>query len=88
MPVCISEHPQLVNGSKRLVWQALYDQLGPDDGLVTNLRLTDHVKDHEIDIAVAMPSYGVAVLEVKGSGVRHDGQRWLIPRNGREERAS
>lgn len=52
--------------------------------LVANLRLTDHAKDHEIDIAVVMPGEGVVVLEVKGSGLRHDGRRWLMPRNGRE----
>jgi len=66
------------------VWEALREQLGPDDVLIANLRITDHDKDHEIDLAVVIPA-GIAVLEVKGSGIEHDGRRWVIPRRGRME---
>ncbi|MDF2967551.1 MAG: hypothetical protein K0Q93_1329 [Nocardioidaceae bacterium] len=76
MPVLWPGEPKLVNASERLVWERLRADLGPDDLLIANERVTNHSKDVEIDIAVVMPGAGVVVVEVKGSGVRHDGTSW------------
>ncbi|MDP9433126.1 MAG: NERD domain-containing protein, partial [Actinomycetota bacterium] len=56
--------------------QRLCEQL-PDDAVVlANLRFTDRSGDLEADLVVALPGAGVAVLEVKGGAVTHDGTSW------------
>ena len=84
MPVLWPEHPEFATGSERKVWQQLRADLGGDDLLIANQRVTDHRKDHEIDIAVAMPGAGLIVIEVKGSGVHHNGTSWRQNRDGIE----
>ena len=58
MPVTRPERPQFVNGAERHVWQLLHDQLGPEDALISGLRITDRAKDHEADFVVLMPGAG------------------------------
>ncbi len=72
----IPPDPTFRSAAERDVWQALKDSLRPQDVLVANLRLTDSHGDHEADLVVALPGAGIAVIEVKGGGVSHDGQRW------------
>ena len=84
MPVLWPEQPEFVTASERLVWERLCADLGPDDLLIANRRVTDHSKDFEIDIAVVMPGAGVVVVEVKGGGVRHDGTSWRQRLNGND----
>lgn len=82
MPHLIPEDPLFTTESERVVWSALRETLRPDDTLIANYRLTDEKKDHEADLIVVMPGTGVAVLEVKGSGVGLTDGRWTMQRDG------
>jgi hypothetical protein len=84
MPVLWPEHPEFATGSERKVWEQLRDELADHDLLIANQRVTDHRKDHEIDVAVALPGAGLIVVEVKGSGVHHNGTSWRQERDGTE----
>jgi ATP:corrinoid adenosyltransferase len=77
-----AEPPVFTTVSERVVWEHLSDQLGDDDLLVANLRLTDRQQDHELDFLVGLAGHGFVVLEVKGSEVRcePDGS-WTQPWN-------
>jgi hypothetical protein len=75
-PRLIPENPQFETATEREVWEALRDELGPDDVLMANLRLTDEVKDHEADIVAVIAGAGVVVIEVKGGSVGVAGGRW------------
>ena len=83
MARCRPERPQFTTASERQVWTALRDQLRPEDVLLANLRITDHVKDHELDIVVVLPGAGVVVVEVKGGSIWHDGTHWMQDWQGR-----
>ncbi len=82
----IPEEPRFTTTSERLVWETLRDQLGDDDVLLANLRLTDEDKDHEADVVVLLPDIGFLVLEVKGGSVWHDETGWWVKRSGAPER--
>ena len=64
----------------------LRDQLRGHDLLVANLRVTDERKDHEADLVVAVPGAGIAVVEVKGGSVWHDGEHWQQTRSNGSHR--
>jgi len=76
VPILWPEDPDFVNASERKVWTQLRDELGDDDLLIANLRITDHSRDFEIDIAVVLPGAAIVVVEVKGSGAYHNGYGW------------
>ena len=76
----VPEEPTFVTASEREVWERLRDGLGPDDVLMSGVRLTDEDKDHEADLVVLMPDVGMVVLEVKGGSVWHDEGGWWIKR--------
>ena len=83
MPVTAPEHPRLANATERKVLDVLLAQLGDADVVVAGQRVTDHLKDHEIDFVVAVAGAGIVCLEVKGGEVWHDGTGWLQrSRNG------
>ncbi|KGI66858.1 NERD domain-containing protein [Mycolicibacterium rufum] len=82
MTITVSETPRLANGAERRVWQALIDQLEPGDLVIPGKRVTDHLKDHEIDFFVAIEGAGIVCIEVKGGEVWHDGETWRIKRRG------
>lgn len=84
MTITVTETPRLANGAERKVWQALVEQLEPNDLLVPGQRVTDHLKDHEVDFVVAIEGAGIVCLEVKGGEVWHDGNGWWQKRGGRE----
>ncbi|ORB28030.1 nuclease-related domain-containing DEAD/DEAH box helicase [Mycolicibacterium parafortuitum] len=84
MTVTAAETPRLANGAERKVWQALIDQLEPGDLVIPGKRVTDHLKDHEIDFFVAIEGAGIVCIEVKGGEVWHDGHSWWQKRRGRE----
>ena len=86
MVTCVPVRPEFATGSERLVWERLRDDLPAGSLLLANRRVTDRSKDHEVDIVAVIPGAGVAVLEVKGSTVSHDGRSWLIQRKGRPVR--
>jgi len=81
----IPESPVFVNDAERVVWERLRDELGPDDVVLANLRLTDESKDHEADLVVLMPDVGIVVLEIKGGAVWFD-DGWWMKRKGVDTR--
>ncbi|MBY6435721.1 NERD domain-containing protein [Rhodococcus kroppenstedtii] len=74
--------PSLVNGAERTVYEALVDQLGEHDIVLSNRRVTNHHKDYEIDFVVHLEGLGVVCVEVKGGQVSHDGSTWVQTRQG------
>ena len=86
MTVSTDDAPRLANGAERIVYQALCEQLQPNDRVIPGQRVTDHLKDHEIDFVVAIEGAGIVCLKVKGGKVWHDGDSWRQWRGGREQR--
>ena len=86
MTITVSETPRLANGAERKVWQALIDQLEPGDLVIPGKRVTDHLKDHEVDFLVAIEGAGIVCLEVKGGEVWHDGETWRQRRGGHDHK--
>ena len=81
MPRLLPPTPAFTTASERVVWERLAAGLGDDDVVVANLRLTDESKDHEADLVLLMPDFGVLVLEVKGGSVWYD-EGWRQGRAG------
>ncbi|KQS00750.1 nuclease [Williamsia sp. Leaf354] len=77
------ESPRFAHHSEQSVWNKLVDQLMDSDLVVHGQRVTDHLKDHEIDVLVAIEGAGIMCLEVKGGEVWHDGDSWRQGRNGK-----
>ena len=86
MTITVSETPRLANGAERKVWQALIDQLEPGDLVIPGKRVTDHLKDHEVDFLVAIEGAGIVCVEVKGGEVWHDGETWRQRRGGNDHK--
>ncbi len=84
MTILLPDQPRLANAAERRVWEALGAQLGEGDLVVAGKRVTDHLKDHEIDFLVAIEGAGILSVEVKGGDVWHDGTSWWQKRGGRE----
>jgi hypothetical protein len=76
MTIALPDVPRLANGAERTVWQTLTEQLQDDDLVIAGQRVTDHLKDHEIDFVVAIEGAGIVGVEVKGGEVWHDGKEW------------
>ncbi len=75
------EHPDFVDASEQVVWEALIAQLRDVDVMLHGLRFTDPVDGEvEIDILVLMPDMGAAVVEVKGGHITYSGGR--VRQNG------
>ncbi|MDY6999789.1 MAG: NERD domain-containing protein [Actinomycetota bacterium] len=87
MTITVTETPRLANGAERRVYQLLIDQLEPNDLVIPGKRVTDHLKDHEVDFFVAIEGAGIVCIEVKGGEVWHDGQTWWVKRRGHEHKA-
>lgn len=83
MPITQPESPRFANQAERRVWRALVEQLGENDLIVVGQRVTDHLKDHEVDFLVAIEDAGIMCIEVKGGEVWHDGAGWWQSRGGR-----
>lgn len=77
MAITVPDDPRLANDTERQVWKALTEQLGEGDLVIAGQRVTDHLKDHEIDFVVAIEGAGIVCVEVKGGEVTHNGQDWL-----------
>ncbi|BBY44158.1 nuclease-related domain-containing DEAD/DEAH box helicase [Mycolicibacterium celeriflavum] len=84
MTITPNETPRLANPAERKVYQALIEQLEPNDLLMPGQRVTDHLKDHEVDFVVAIEGAGIVCIEVKGGEVWHDGEGWRQIRGGRQ----
>ena len=81
VPRLIPPAPAFPTTSEHEVWGFLAGGLGDEDVVVANLRLTDESKDHEADLLLLMPGFGVLVLEVKGGSVWYD-EGWRQGRAG------
>jgi hypothetical protein len=84
VPVSLPESPRFASSSERHVYQALFEQLHDGDVVVAGQRVTDHLKDHEIDFVVAIEGAGIICIEVKGGEVWHDGAGWHQMRGGKK----
>ena len=74
-PQCFPAEPEFEHPTERAVWDAL--QALPDDAVVfANRCFTDRKGDCEADLIAAIPGAGIAVIEVKGGRVDHDGTTW------------
>jgi hypothetical protein len=52
--------------------------------VIPGQRVTDHLKDYEVDFVVAIDGAGIVCLEVKGGDVWHDGDTWWQRRRGHD----
>ncbi|MBY0287297.1 MAG: NERD domain-containing protein [Mycobacteriaceae bacterium] len=86
MTITPSETPRLASAAERKVYQVLLEQLQPNDRVIPGQRVTDHLKDHEVDFVVAIEGAGIVCLEVKGGDVWHDGDTWWQRRRGHEHK--
>lgn len=86
MTITPDETPRLANRAERKVYRTLTDQLQPNDLIVAGQRVTDHLKDHEVDFVVAIEGAGIICLEVKGGEVWHDGNTWWQGDRGHEHK--
>lgn len=84
MTITPDETPRLANAAERKAYQALLEQLEPNDRVIAGQRVTDHLKDHEVDFVVAIEGAGIVCLEVKGGDVWHDGATWWQGGRGRQ----
>jgi len=85
-PITPDETPRLANAAERKVYQALVEQLQPNDRVIPGQRVTDHLKDHDADFVGAIDGAGIVCLEVKGGEVWHDGETWRQKRRGHEHK--
>lgn len=76
MPILLDDNPSFVTASEQAVYEALQQQLGPDDLLGAGVRVTRNGEDREIDILVGLAGGGVVALEVKGGPVWLEDGRW------------
>lgn len=86
MTITPNETPRLASAAERKVYQVLLDQLQPNDRVIPGQRVTDHLKDHEVDFVVAIEGAGIVCLEIKGGDVWHDGDTWWQRRRGHEHK--
>jgi hypothetical protein len=80
------ETPRLANEAERKVYRTLREQLQPSSLVIPGQRVTDHLKDHEVDFVVAIEGAGIVCVEVKGGDVWHDGDTWWQRRRGHEHK--
>ena len=75
---CIPAEPAFDNdtGAERVVWTALREQLPEGALLMHSVRLQDGPDQREIDLLVAWPGVGIAVVEVKGGPITCTGGVW------------
>lgn len=79
-PTLIPEDPSFPTESERAVWDELRRSLPDDATLIPNFRLTTHERDHEVDLVVVLPAFGVFALEVKGAGLVLREGTWTMRR--------
>ena len=78
MPRCYPAEPVFGDGAQAefAVWEVLRDQLPDDAALLYAVRLMEGDRHQEIDLLVAWPGLGIAVLEVAGGLVTRDAGGW------------
>ncbi|GAA4287921.1 nuclease-related domain-containing DEAD/DEAH box helicase [Georgenia daeguensis] len=89
MPRLFPPDPDFPDGfhGERAVWEALRDQLPDEAVLFRSIPLIEGAKEREIDLLVAWPGAGIAVIEVKGGNVwKDDAGAWHVSSGGGERR--
>lgn len=78
MPRCYPPDPEwpAERHGERAVFEALRSQLPEDCALFTSVALTERGQEREIDVLVAWPGHGIAVIEVKGGNVSCEQRQW------------
>ena len=66
MTITPDETPRIGDPAECTVYQALLAELQPNDRVFPGQRVTDHLKDHEVDFVVAIEGAGIVCMEVKG----------------------
>lgn len=72
----MGQRDRFESAAEREVAKAIDGSLGPGHRVWYNQRVTDDVRNSEVDAFLALPDAGLAVLEVKGGEVFHDGEAW------------
>ena len=86
MPLLWPQMPSFANDTELRVWEALRDQLGDNDLLISNVRLNDRERDYEVDHAIVFHDAGVVVVETKGGPIWKEGPQWMQGRAGNEHK--
>jgi hypothetical protein len=75
---CFPTEPEFADErrAERVVWEALRDQLPDDVALFHSVGLLEGDREQELDLLVAWPGVGLAVVEVKGGHVTRDADGW------------
>ena len=79
MPRCFPPDPAFGPGryGEKAVWEALFRSLPDEAALFWSQGVVDEQHEREIDLLVAWPGAGLAVVEVKGGHVERDAEgRW------------
>ena len=78
MPRCYPPEPDFAEErrAERTVWEGLRDTLPEEAALFHSVALLEGDREQELDLLVAWPGVGLAVLEVKGGHVTRDAQGW------------
>lgn len=64
------------NGGEERAWRALAESLPDEAALFAGVNLFDTGEEGEIDLLVAWPGRGIAVIEVKGGRIRRKDGEW------------
>ena len=85
MPRCYPSTPEFADDrtAERVVWEALREQLPDDAALFHSVGLLEEGREHELDLLIAWPGVGLAVIEVKGGTSRATGTAGTRSRAGR-----
>lgn len=78
MARCFPSDPEFAEErrAERVVWEALRKVLPDDAALFHSVGLLDGAREQELDLLVAWPGIGLAVLEVKGGLITRDADGW------------
>ncbi len=78
MPRCYPPDPDWPadRHGERAVFESLRNQLPEECALFSSVGLTERGEEREIDILVAWPGHGIAVIEVKGGTVSCEQRQW------------
>ena len=68
--------------AERTVWEALRDQLPAEAALFHSVALVEGDREQELDLLVAWPGVGLAVIEVKGGNVTRAAGDWYQESRG------
>lgn len=77
MPRVLPAHPVYGHPTEEKVVDLLREQLSDDDLIVVGQRVSTDLKEHEVDILVAMPGAGIVAIEVKAGQITVEDGCWI-----------